>query len=218
MPHDLSDVAPGTVMSWVIVPLSWLLQWALPTSFVDALLRGQWLNTSCDQLQNALLQRWIAESEQPGARLESTNNEIAALELEAMLRRLAHNSPSSLLARRASGKTKDAAHRQIEKLTIFISRNYREEIVVADIARAANLHPNYAMQIFREKCGLSLWDYILRLRVSHAQYLLLQTDRKISDIARDAGFASDSRFYAAFEKYCGTAPRAWRAMMRDTKK
>jgi transcriptional regulator GlxA family with amidase domain len=74
------------------------------------------------------------------------------------------------------------------------------------------------MQHFREKCGLCLWECVLRLRVSHAQYLLLTTGRKLSDIARDSGFVSESRFYAAFEKCSGCAPRAWRDRMREMKK
>jgi YesN/AraC family two-component response regulator len=182
-------------------------------------LRGEWIGVAADVLQRALLAQWVSESADLPEALARNASEIAAVEVESMVRRLAQSyQTADATTARAAMKTEDSSHSQIEKLTIFISRNYREDITVADVAQAAFLHPNYAMQLFREKCGLSLWDYILRLRVSHAQYLLLRTNRKMSDIARDAGFASDSRFYAAFEKYSGCAPRAWREKMRETKK
>src|SRR5688500_15273677 len=43
MPHALIRVTPQAEMVWVVVPLAWFLQWALPSGFNDALLRGQML-------------------------------------------------------------------------------------------------------------------------------------------------------------------------------
>jgi len=43
-----------------------------------------------------------------------------------------------------------------------------------------------------------VWEYLTRLRVSHAQRLLITTDLKVLDIAMESGFASVAPFYAAF--------------------
>jgi transcriptional regulator GlxA family with amidase domain len=76
---------------------------------------------------------------------------------------------------------------QVEKLAAFMGAHYREEIGVEEIARAANLNANYAMTLFRQKCGLGLWEYVLRRRVSNAQHLLLPSERKMDHIARASG-------------------------------
>src|SRR4028118_539926 len=41
MPHVITRVTPQTQMIWGVIPLTWFLQWNLPSSFVEALLRGQ---------------------------------------------------------------------------------------------------------------------------------------------------------------------------------
>jgi AraC-like DNA-binding protein len=216
VPHALPRSKPGTEMVWCVVPLAWFLQWALPSSATETLLRGQvLLQENTGELERASMLRWSREFgdfQTPHA--DAEDQKIVALEVEALLRRLVRDAGGSSLHRNGTPRSAAGAS-QVEKLSAFISRHYREEIAIRDIARAVNLHPNYAMQLFREKCGLSLWEYVLRLRVSHAQYLLLTTNRKLADIARDSGFISPSRFYAAFEKYSGCAPRAWRERMRE---
>jgi transcriptional regulator GlxA family with amidase domain len=66
------------------------------------------------------------------------------------------------------------------------------------------------MMLFRRECGLAIWQYLTRLRVSHAQVELLCTDKTVLSIALDAGFGSLARFYAAFQKECGLAPGEYR--------
>lgn len=202
-PHVLTRAAPETEMIWAVIPLAWFLQWRFSPGFVESLLRGQSFVLSAEsELHRALLSRWCREWEEtegaPGA-----TRKIISLELEALLHRVARPAPASTQRDVAGGA-------QIEKLTAFIARHYNRDLSVAQIARAAGLHPNYAMPLFKAQCGLSLWEYVTRLRVSHAQYLLLTTTRTLGDIARDAGFASESRFYAAFGKYAGCAPTVWR--------
>lgn len=205
MPHVLTRASSEAEMIWAVIPLAWATQWQLPAAFVDALLRGQMrVAGESNGLNRALLERWCRElnpqSEQSGA----AARKIVMLELEALLHRMAQGAPPK------TGDATAAGGAQIEKLTAWVTRHYLEEITIDDIAGAAHLHPNYAMSLFKEKCGLSLWEYVTRLRVSHAQYLLLTTSRTASAIAREAGFASDSRFYAAFAQYAGCAPNVWR--------
>jgi AraC-like DNA-binding protein len=215
IPHSLIRARPDTEMLWVVVPLAWFLQWELPASFVDSLLRGRmWSLSQPSTLQSETMLRWCEDfdnSKNQGDGAE--NRKIVALEVEAFLRRLSRERKTAARSRNRSTPPGGATSLQAGKLAAFISKNYCSELTIQEIADAASLHPNYAMQLFRDKCGLSLWEYVLRLRVSHAQYLLLTTNRKLSDIARQSGFSSDSRFYAAFEKYSGSAPRAWREKM-----
>ena len=92
----------------------------------------------------------------------------------------------------------------------FVAEHYTESVRVADIAEVAGLHPNYAMNLFRRTCGMTLWQYLTRLRLSHAQRLLLTSDRGVLDIAMDAGFGSQARFYVVFKQAYGVTPAAFR--------
>ena len=57
---------------------------------------------------------------------------------------------------------------------------------------------------------MSIWQYLTRLRLAHAQWLLLTSERSVLSIALESGFGSLARFYAAFTREYGTPPGEFR--------
>ncbi len=81
----------------------------------------------------------------------------------------------------------------------------------------AGLHPKYLMRVFKKQCGVSVWEYLTRLRVSHAQRLLITSDAKVLDIAMESGFSSVAPFYAAFAAHTrGIRPLAYRRQLQSS--
>lgn len=196
IPHQLVAVAPGTQMVWVTVPLAWVMQWKLSDAFRHRLLRGQ------------LVRRVIAAEIPVGWAQEfgaahGEAREIVLLEVEAQVRRMAVADVPPLHLVSTAGDV-------IERATRIIGERYSERLRVSEIAQAVGMHPHSLMRLFRKRCGMSLWEYVIRLRVSHAQRLLITTDRKVTDIALDAGFGSVGRFHATFRRLTGQTPRAYR--------
>jgi AraC family transcriptional regulator, melibiose operon regulatory protein len=99
----------------------------------------------------------------------------------------------------------------------FITLNFRDQIRVEDIAGAAGLHPNYAISLFKEKCGINIVALVTMLRVYEAQRLILTTERKIIDVAMDTGFSSMSNFYKSFQKLTGRNPSDYRRVVYPTR-
>ncbi len=208
-PHRLISALPATHMIWLTLPLAWFLQWELDESLNEILLRGELAlgrETPAAGLADAdLFARWAREF--PGAALAMQR--ILLLEVEARLRRFAlswkhHARPGHAVVGEPG---------QVERLTEFVGKHYQQNLSIARIAAAVGLNPNYAMGLFKKSMKMSLWDYLTRLRVSHAQRLLLSSDWKISRIAADAGFNTPGRFYAAFGKIVGDTPRRYRQKM-----
>lgn len=213
MPHRLMEVEPGTECIWITVPLAWVLSWKLPEVFTRRLLSGE-LALEPDPARAAadlaLQERWVAELKTSDAELR----QIALLEVEARIRRLARSL--SALGKGPRTRSGSAEAAPAEKLAAYIGLHYQEDLAVEDIAAAVGLHPNYAMTLFKRSCGMSIWEYLTRMRVSHAQRVLLTSDNKVLDVALDAGFGSASRFYDTFTKVVGCTPKAYRAAMRET--
>jgi AraC family transcriptional regulator, melibiose operon regulatory protein len=208
MPHVMSTSQKPCELIWVTLPLAWFMQWGLPEEFTQRLLRGELLlepDRSLEPLDRLLLARWVEDmkSGQPEAK------RVVLLEVEARLRRMALGSDKHDAARHATGEGSSP----IEKVTEYIGNHYREELSVVLLSKLAGLHPNYLMQLFKRRCGMGLWEYILQLRTSHAQRLLLMTDAKVLDVALDSGFGSASRFYETFTRLCGQTPRQYRLTM-----
>jgi AraC-like DNA-binding protein len=221
IPHQLSGFEAATTMSWLTLPLSLFLQWQLPEALVRPVLHGR-IVVTLDQARFASdakqFDEWARDLVQkPHETAERCK--IALLEIEARLRRLAlvasqtHQNKDGSLSRPVRVLAGRGELSRIEQMTGFIAQHYQEPLEIADIARAAGLHPNYAMTLFRRQFGLSLSTYLMQYRVSHAQRLLATTDDSVLHIALDAGFGSASRFYAVFKRVCGQSPGQYRASL-----
>ena len=209
VPHHIVKLDRACRLSWVTLPLSWVLRWDLPKSFVERLLHGQWIVDRDDQaLDEALLPRWHRDRE----RRKNTWQKVAALEAEARLSRLAVARGTEDVA--YAGKGAEGAILLVEKVARYVAEHFDEPLRTSELAKSLHRHPNYLMQVFKERCGVSIGDYLVDLRISNAQRLLATTDRKIADIAQDSGFATLSRFYEAFAQAAGMAPGAYRSANR----
>lgn len=189
VPHQ--TIAPGIVGEgiWITLPLAWFLQWRLPNGLHDRLLAGGIAAGPPDPADCTLLERWLADAESG----DSSRRRVLQLELEARFHRLALGLP-----RRPGRSPAGEGTGQIARITHFIARHYREPLTVQTIATAAGLHPKYLMRVFKQQCGMTIWEYLTRLRVSHAQRLLITSEMKVLDVAMESGFSSVAPFYSAF--------------------
>ncbi len=206
IPHQ--TLAPGVTGEgiWITLPLAWFLQWNFPNNFSHKLLTGEIIQGTPQIGDLDMFERWIEDYEDG----TKERRRILLLEMEARLHRIALEQP-----RRRAPKSQpthvDPGVMQIQRVTQFIAEQYRGPINAQDIADAVGLNVKYLMRLFKKNCNISIWDYLTRLRISHAQRLLITTDQKVLDIALDSGFASVAPFYAAFKKHShGLRPQGYR--------
>lgn len=65
-------------------------------------------------------------------------------------------------------------------------------------------------RMFRTKFGIPPGQFIEQCRVDHARQLLEETDKPISCVAAECGYASAEGLYLAFERKLGVGPRDYR--------
>ncbi|MBQ8151174.1 MAG: helix-turn-helix transcriptional regulator [Firmicutes bacterium] len=92
----------------------------------------------------------------------------------------------------------------------YLSGNFTEKITLQSVGDALSLSPDYVSHLFKDYYGYSPMQYVNALRVGRAQLLLLETDKKISDIAMDVGFNNIGNFNRAFLLFSGDSPREFR--------
>jgi AraC-like DNA-binding protein len=126
--------------------------------------------------------------------------------------RLAFAGPPGSAYRR-NGVAEDARGGAVERTARHVGLDPREPLSDGQIAAAVGLQSNYATQLGNHRCGMTVWECLTRLRIGHAQRLLLTTGWKMHRVARDSGFGSVSRFYEAFHRFGGGTPRHYRATM-----
>jgi len=97
-----------------------------------------------------------------------------------------------------------------EKAKNYIAQNYREKMLLEDIAAAAGVSASYLSRIFRKDTGIHLQDYIIDIRIDRAANLLKYSDLPLSEIAAYVNFPSHSYFGKAFKAKYHMTPKEFR--------
>lgn len=72
-----------------------------------------------------------------------------------------------------------------------------------NLAKLAYLSKSGLSHAFQKAMGESVGNFVLNTRMSHAAYLLTQSDKKIDAVAAELGYSSIKSFYYAFKRVHG---------------
>ena len=92
----------------------------------------------------------------------------------------------------------------------FIREHFKEKISAVDVANFVNLSRAMLDRRFVASFGRTINKVINRLRMETAEYLLLQTDQKISQVAINSGFNCYEYFFRAFQQRHNMTPEEFR--------
>lgn len=98
----------------------------------------------------------------------------------------------------------------VEKVQDYMLEHLGEEFSRERIAEKVYLNPAYLSRLFRRETGLSLTDYIVKLRIMKAKEQLEYSNQKVSDIAFEVGYSNFSHFSKLFKKTTGLTPQEYR--------
>ena len=90
-----------------------------------------------------------------------------------------------------------------------------DRILVADLAKDANMTPSQFSRAFKTKLGISPQSYILERRVVRVQDLLEGTSMPLAELSYETGFSSQAHMTAAFAKHFGITPGEYRKFIND---
>lgn len=99
----------------------------------------------------------------------------------------------------------------VRQAIAFMQENYDRDIMLRNIAGAANLHPSYLQRLFKQQVGQPVTAYLTAHRMERAKMLLSHTDIPIADICEYVGVAGRSYFHALFKKHTGLTPVEYRS-------
>lgn len=98
----------------------------------------------------------------------------------------------------------------IKEIEHEIKDHYAENLTLRDLGAKYFINSSYLGQIFRKKFGMSFKDYLNNYRVTVASEMLINSDRKVSDIAADVGYRDVDYFVSKFYEVHGCTPTKYR--------
>ncbi len=94
----------------------------------------------------------------------------------------------------------------------YMQAHLGENLSLNDIANELGMSQYYFCHLFKRSTGMSPHQYLMRQRVEWAKQLLKQSDRTITSIALECGFANQSHFARYFRQCTGMNPSQFRKL------
>jgi AraC-like DNA-binding protein len=211
IPHQMIASSGEGEMVNIYVPLQAFLSWKFSNAFISDILHGEVLVAdSLHSSDHHLTRMWENDLEKKEISLtmqviDEIRNRIRRMSLESYSTfELSHSSD------KLDNKSLVGGLFHIQAILRYIADNYDQKVTIENVAQVTGLHPNYAMKLFQRVMKISIKQYVNKLRLQHAQALLIDTNSAVLNIALEAGFGSISRFYDIFHREYQQTPQQFR--------
>ena len=98
----------------------------------------------------------------------------------------------------------------LSRITEWINTHYAKQISLNTVAYEFNYTKEYLARYFKKHMGMSMQEYINKIKISKAREMLIQSDKNIKEIASELGFSDDKYFHRLFKQYEKITPREYR--------
>ena len=94
----------------------------------------------------------------------------------------------------------------VKQIMEEVRKNYKEDMNLKTLAYKYHMNASYLGQIFQKEVGCSFTQYLSNTKNKIAKDLILNTNMKINDIAKEVGYPDTSYFYRKFKQCYGVSP------------
>lgn len=147
-----------------------------------------------------LFTRIIRTEQEPDSTTKQLNLRILLLSL------LREFAASGLQSPRSS-RGNDPMQRE---LLTYLQQNYTEPIRLEDLSKQFHLSEKYLSRYFKQQFHLTLTQYLMHLRLTHARHLLETGDLPVTEVALQSGFSNVSHFIRSFHAAFQMSPLQYR--------
>lgn len=94
----------------------------------------------------------------------------------------------------------------MERCLQYIRQHYSEELALDELAQRYYFNPSYFSTLFKKYTGKHFTGYVTDLRLEIAYSKLLETDKKVYEVAQEVGYKDIKYFFKLFKKRFGLTP------------
>lgn len=115
-----------------------------------------------------------------------------------------------LVGQPSSEKDSKAVPSEIESVCKYMKEHYSEKITLISIADSVGFSKYYISRLFKQHMGVTIIDYLIKVRLDKAKELLAKGDYSIKQISFMVGYSDPNYFTWSFKKYLGISPIKYR--------
>lgn len=108
-------------------------------------------------------------------------------------------------------------NKRIALIHDYLMKNYRDEVNLNNLASLVNMAEGSLCRFFKSNMGLTIFEYLNKIKVEFACKLLMDEDLSITEVCFDSGFNNLSHFNKQFKKSTGATPTEYRLRFKGLK-
>jgi AraC-like DNA-binding protein len=101
-------------------------------------------------------------------------------------------------------------NKRVAKIHEYLMNNYKHDIDLKQLAKITNMTENALCRFFKSNTGMTLFEYLNRIKTDFACKLLMNNDLSILEVCLDSGYNNLSHFNKQFKKNTGRSPSEYR--------
>lgn len=102
----------------------------------------------------------------------------------------------------------------VRQIMAEVQKNYKEDMNLKTLSYKYHMNASYLGKIFQKEVGCSFTQYLSNTKNKVAKDLILNTNKKINDIAKEVGYQDTSYFYRKFKQCYGVSPASLRTIKK----
>lgn len=102
----------------------------------------------------------------------------------------------------------------VERIKKAVEESISDEITTENLAKKLGISLYYMCHLFKKTTGITIVEYKNEAKITKAKYLLVNTNKKITEIAGECGFQNDSYFIKVFSSLEGVTPTEYRNALK----
>lgn len=98
-------------------------------------------------------------------------------------------------------------HEATAAMAEYLRRHYAQPMSLEDMSRSLGYTPQYLSGLSRRDTGMTLQEYLQRLRVEEACRLMNEKKLRLAEIAQAVGYSDSKHFAQVFRRWKGISPK-----------
>ena len=107
---------------------------------------------------------------------------------------------------------------KIRQAAQYIQQHFREPLSMTVVSNHVSMNYSLFSLLFKQYTGINFTGYLQELRINEAKRLLEETDWRVNEICRRAGFSDDKHFLKVFKAAVGFSPTEYRRAKAPARK
>ena len=108
-----------------------------------------------------------------------------------------------------------ALHPSVERAKQYLQEHYAEKINLQEVADAVAMSKTYLANLFKQETGVTIWSYLVEVRMKHARNMLLTSNLKSYEIANMVGYENSIHFAKLFKEQYGLNPAEYKKRLKE---